>query len=128
MIKNVNFSDFCDTFAMYTQHTNNFTYEGKQALFNYLEELEEDIGEQITLDIIALCCEYSEYDNAYEAMQNYQPDDMPTVDLQEYSDTHNGDCMDLVEVQEASEKLALEWLRDRTQVIEFEGGVIIQDF
>ena len=57
-------------------------------------------------------------------MKQYQPDDMPVVDLQE----HNGDGMDLVEVSEASEKLALDWLQEHTQVIPFDGGIIIQDF
>jgi hypothetical protein len=38
-----------------------FSYEGKIALFNYLEQLSEDIGEPIELDVIALCCDYSEY-------------------------------------------------------------------
>lgn len=39
----------------------NFTYKGLRALFEYLENLSEDIGENIKLDVITLCCEYSEY-------------------------------------------------------------------
>ena len=59
MKESVNFSRFCDAFQMRKE---NFSYEGKQALFDYLEQLEEDTGEEIELDVISLCCEYTEYD------------------------------------------------------------------
>jgi len=38
----------------------NFSYEGLKALFDYLEDYEEQTGEEIELDVIALCCDYSE--------------------------------------------------------------------
>ena len=69
MIKYINFNDFCDGFP--ESYSNNFTYEGKQALFNYLEELENDIGESIEFDPIAFCCEYSEYKDFEELKANY---------------------------------------------------------
>jgi len=98
----------------------NFSYEGLEALFDYLEGLEEELGEPIEFDPIGICCEYSEYANAWEAMEQYQPEDMPTVD--------DSEGMDLLEISEAGEALALEWLQDMTQVITFQGGIIIQDF
>jgi len=107
---------------------NGFTYAGALALAEYLEQYEDETDDKIEHDTVALRCEYSEYESAWNAMKQYQPEDMPVVDLQEYSDTHNGEGMDLVEISEESEKLALEWLQEHTQVIEFEGGVIIQDF
>tara|TARA_R110000824_G_scaffold395045_1_gene595304 strand:+ start:202 stop:501 length:300 start_codon:yes stop_codon:yes gene_type:complete len=48
-----------------------FSYEGLQALYLYLEEYEEDTGEEINLDVIALCCEYAEYDSLEEFQANY---------------------------------------------------------
>lgn len=39
----------------------NFSYDGLEALFNYLEELEDDYGEEIEFDPIALCCEFTEH-------------------------------------------------------------------
>ena len=48
-----------------------FTCEGKRALFDYLEECEESIGEEIELDVIALCCEYTEYKNLAEFQESY---------------------------------------------------------
>ena len=55
----VNFSQFCDAFNSMGRE-NQFSYEGKKALFDYLEQYEEDTGEEIELDIIVLCCEYAE--------------------------------------------------------------------
>jgi len=128
MIKQtINFSHFCDAF--WDTYKNNFSYNGKKALFDYLEEYSESVWEDVDLDTVALCCDYTEYDTAWEAMEAYQSEDMPVVDLQEYSDTHNGEGMDLVEIQEEQEKMALEWLQERTIVIEVEGGgVIIANF
>ena len=37
-----------------------FSYEGLEVLFDYLDNLSEDIGEPIELDIVALCCDYYE--------------------------------------------------------------------
>lgn len=61
MYQTVNFGDFCDAFRAYNRD-NNFSYTGKRALFEYLENYEDDTGETVELDVIALCCEYSEDD------------------------------------------------------------------
>ena len=37
-----------------------FSYDGLEVLFDYLEQYENDTGEEVELDVIALCCEYSE--------------------------------------------------------------------
>ena len=39
-----------------------------------LEQLEDDIGEEIELDVIALCCEYAEYDSLAEFREDYGED------------------------------------------------------
>jgi hypothetical protein len=52
-------------------------------------------------------------------MEQYQPEDMPV-------EGEEGD--DLVEIQEKNEAEALRWLQDNTQVIEFDGGIIVQEF
>lgn len=38
----------------------NFSYEGMGLLFEYFEEHEESTGEEFELDVIAICCEYTE--------------------------------------------------------------------
>lgn len=37
-----------------------FSYEALGLLFDYIEMIESETGEQIELDVIALCCDYSE--------------------------------------------------------------------
>ena len=72
MIMNVNFEMFCDAFARMNRD-DNFSYEGKRALFDYFEDIESDTSEQIELDVIAICCSYSEY-SIDEALENYNVD------------------------------------------------------
>lgn len=37
-----------------------FSYEGLETLYEYLTQYEDDTGEELELDVIALCCEYAE--------------------------------------------------------------------
>lgn len=67
MYSNVNFSMFCDSFS--DTYKNNFSWEGKRALYDYITAIEEDTGEDIELDTVALCCEYSEYDSLEDAQE-----------------------------------------------------------
>jgi hypothetical protein len=53
--------DFHDAFLRYGRK-DNFSYEGLDLLFDYLESYEEDTGQDLELDVIALCCEYAEED------------------------------------------------------------------
>ena len=48
-----------------------FSYDGLKALYEYLEEYEEDTGTEVELDVIALCCEYAEYDSLKEFQADY---------------------------------------------------------
>ena len=48
-----------------------FSYNGLKALYEYLEEYEEDTGTEVELDVIALCCEYAEYDSLKEFQADY---------------------------------------------------------
>ena len=50
----VYFSDFCDYFRKI--RPDNFSYQGLRILFDYLEEIDEDFE----LDVIGLCCDFSE--------------------------------------------------------------------
>lgn len=83
---------------------NNFTYEGLTALYYWLEEYEESTGDEVELDVIALCCEFTEYSTAKEALEEYGQD------TSEY------------------DGLGVDWLLERTTVIEFDTGVIIGEF
>ena len=80
---------------------NNFSPSGRTALFDYIEQYEDECDTEIEFDPIALCCDYCEYDNLDEFHQDYNKEEYP--DLEE--------------------------IRDCTQVIEVRGGgFIIQNF
>jgi hypothetical protein len=99
IVNTIDQNDFRQAFIAYGRG-DQFSYEGLNALFDYLEELSEDIGESIELDVIALCCEFSEY-----------------ADLEEIKGEYFSTTLD-----------SLDDLRDHTQTIQFKTGIIIQDF
>lgn len=67
----VNFYDFKREFKAI--RPNNFTDEGLILLWDYLEEYEQSTGKELELDIIALCCDYSE-DEPQDIAQSYDID------------------------------------------------------
>ena len=110
----LNFSQFCYNWpGEESSYKDVFSYEGKKALFEYLEEYEESTGEEIEFDPIALCCEYSEEKTALDHAENYGGFDANEIEDEDDSD---------------KEERALLFLQDHTQVIEFDEGVIIQNF
>jgi hypothetical protein len=93
----------------------NWSQSGAYALIEYLEQLEEDTGTEIEFDAVAIRCDYSEYESALQAANEYAYEPNPNLGDDEQSD-------------DDKEADALAWLQDQTQVIEFAGGVIIQNF
>jgi hypothetical protein len=79
MYQTVNFNMFHDAFKAI--RPDNFSYEGLKALFEHLEQYEEDSGVPIKLDVIALCCEFSEIDCDDSEYANYMGDDAERSDL-----------------------------------------------
>lgn len=113
MIKEtVNEYRFIDAFRQSDSYKNNFSYHGLKALYEHLEQLSEDIGEDMELDIVAICCDYSEHDSALECAKEYGYKE----ELQAVIDSNEEDT-----IEEETEADALEWLQNRTQVIEVEG-------
>lgn len=95
----INFYEFRRWFE--NNRPNNFSRAGLMAMFDYFEEYEEDTGESIEFDPIAICVEYTEYDNIEEFHLCYDEEKYPTIDE----------------------------IRDYTQVIEFgKESFIILDF
>ena len=58
----------------------NFSNLGILALWNMLEDYENCTGEEIEFDPIALCCEYSEYEDMQEFWLDYDKEDYPDED------------------------------------------------
>ena len=79
MKQSVNFYSFVDAVES-CGRSKQFTYAGKRALFDYLEDYENDMGEEIELDVIALCCEFTEYEALDEFQHAFGAEDYPTMD------------------------------------------------
>ena len=87
-----------------------WSYAGAVALAEYLDNLDEETGEETELDIVAIRCDFSEYGSAAEAY------------TQQTGDEPDGDDED------EKEENALKYLQDNTTVIEFKGGIICQGY
>jgi len=97
MKQTINFHQFQDSFSI---RPNSFSYEGLKALYDYLVEYEEATGEDLELDPIAFCCEFTEFEN-----------------LEDFQDQYSDDYESIEEIE------------DQTTVIRTDGdGFIIQDF
>ena len=85
MKQTVNFYDFCGAFRNMGRDIQ-FTRDGLMVLFEYIEEYEDSCGGEVELDVIALCCEYSE-DCADDIIGNYcLEDDVEGMDDDEKRD------------------------------------------
>ena len=83
MKKTITFNDFVDEFRG-SQYENQFSYDGKRALFEYLEEIEGQDKEEMELDIVAICCDFTEYDSFEDFNKDY-PDIKDLEELNEYT-------------------------------------------
>jgi|TARA_R100000084_G_C4513164_1_gene83389 hypothetical protein len=81
MITTINEYDFIDAFKKMGREEN-FSRNGLIALYEYLEMLGDDLGQPIELDVIALCCEYAEYDNLEEFQADYDDEYETIEDIQ----------------------------------------------
>lgn len=69
-----------------------FSYEGLSVLFDYLEDYEEQTGEEIELDVIALCCDYYE-ETVADIARNYRID---LSELDPEDDDYEDQCVNAV--------------------------------
>jgi hypothetical protein len=113
MKQTIGFCQFCDSFS--ESYKNNFTYDGKKALYDYLTQYEEDTGTELECDIVSFCCDYNEYSGIDEYIQNYNTD----IDKSEFENDEEG-----------FRKAVMEEIRNKTTLIEIEGseGFIIQTY
>ena len=101
---------------------NCFSPEGFDALYDYLDEYSDDMGEPFAVDVIAICGEFTEYES-YKELYN------------DYSYSYNNSSKSFEELEADNELDDFkEWVNDSTLVIEvtnYKGdvtGIIIQCF
>ena len=98
MKTSVNFSQFCDAFRA-ADRNENFSYDAKRALYDFLEEVADDTGEEYELDVIALCCEFAE------------------SDVEELIADYNIDVSDAEGDEEEQAEIVEEFLNDNTMIV-----------
>ena len=76
---------FRDYFYRSEQYKKNFSYEGLNALYNYLEKYSEDTGKDIEMDIVAFSCDYSEYNDIQEFQKDYGKEYKTIEDIELYT-------------------------------------------
>jgi len=80
---------------------------GAFALVEYLEQLEEDCDMSIEFDPIALRCEYSEYKDFQDFAEQFWQTSSQRL---------------------RRDEVIKEYIEHRSTLIEFDGGIIVQDF
>lgn len=91
MKKTINEYEFLRTFETWTANDRNtqFSQEALKEIFAILTEYEEDTGEEVELDVVAICCDFTEYDNIIEVALQYD------IDLNDYPNAdQNNDLFD----------------------------------
>ena len=78
MKTNVSLHDFRTAFQ--SIRPDNFSYEGLEAMYNWLIEYEEGTGEEQELDVIALCCDFSEYKDLEAFQEDYSITDYDSIE------------------------------------------------
>lgn len=128
MKTNVSKSDFRDAFQQMGRG-DNFSYDGLGALYDWIEELDEGCGTESELDVIAYCCEFTEYENLAEFQGEYFSDFPKTCPLcgEGAIEANGWDCPDCE--QSMHEYATIEDIEQQTMVIRIdEDSFIIQSF
>lgn len=91
----------------------NWSYDGANLLAKYYEELSDDLEQPFELNIVAIRCEWSEYDES-DLLETYSN----LIEMGQFKDDNLADI--------------IEQLRDHTLVIEFTSGnatkFLVQEF
>ena len=105
-------SDLRSLFRDYGREST-FSHHAYEWLWDYLEQYEEDTGTPLEIDVIALCCDYTEED--YDSIaQNYSIE-LPERDEDESEEDH----------AEAVHEAILDHLRDNTVVLGFDDDSVL---
>ena len=84
MKQTVHLEDFRKSFK--DIRPNNFSHEGLNALYENLIQYEDDTGEELNLDIISICCDYSEFKSLKDFQDNYNDVYKSIEDIEDRTD------------------------------------------
>ena len=126
MKKTINLYQFRDAFM--DIRPDSFSYEGLELLFNWFDEYEDSTGEEMELDVIAICCEWEE-STIDEVINNYIVS-THNGKTSIYNDTVNDALEDCDDDEEERAEVMEEWLQDNTTVagVTESGSIVYMGF
>ena len=105
----------------------NWSRVGAFALAEYLQELEDDTGVEMEMDVVAIRCDYSQYHSLEDFADQYFSGDTQTVaDALGLNVDMSG--VEFEEDEEEVSQLIREYIRNNGELIEFDGGIIVSSF
>ena len=102
--------------ALYSDQYGGWTSRGARAMAEYLEQMEDDIGGEFELDVVAIRCDYSEHESLQDWASGYFSDWKSDLAIDE--------DMDDDEIDDAIR----EYIADHGQIVDFDGGIIVSSF
>lgn len=96
----------------------NWSSAGSLAMVRYLEDLEDELGEEMEFDVIAIRCDYSEYESLIEWAEGYFGSNQSTLENIGWDGEDPGDIDDLIRSH----------ILDHGQLVEFPGGIVVSHF
>jgi hypothetical protein len=111
------------THALKSDENAAWSWNGARALAEYLEQLEEDTGEEMELDVCAIRCDFSESASMQDWLMEHHGAETLAFALQ-----YSGIDLDGDEDEDEIDDLIRSYIQDHGQLIEFDGGVIVSSF
>ena len=111
LIETINASDLYNM-ACRMDRGHNFGYDGWLAIGDYLEQLSEDLGEDLEIDIIGICCDYSMSESVQEF---WDAQELPTVSDDEWQEMDDEEKLEAIE----------NYLQENTSVVTCQENLII---
>lgn len=109
--------------ALLSDEFGGWSYDGAKAMAEYLEELEQDCGMEMELDVVGIRCDFTEYDSLQAWLCEYYGDSL------ENSLKSAGIDLDDDDGDDEIDDLIRSHIQDRAaQLIEFNGGIIVSSF
>ena len=105
--------------ALLSDDNANWSYAGARALAEYLEQYEDDSGQEMEFDRVAIRCDFSEYEGLRQWAEEYfggisQWESALRID----QDTLPDECDERIK----------DYIEERGMLIEFDGGIIVSSF
>jgi hypothetical protein len=91
--KTLNKYDFINEFETSAERKDQFSYNALSALYDFIDNYSEDCSEPYEFDMIAICCEWMEYNTIEQAAKDYSVSSSELEDNTMVLECDNGHVM-----------------------------------